>query len=200
MRKAILYTRVSTDDQSNSRQISDLTQKTSHFGGSVVRTISDKISGSKGFFGREGGSKLMEIIESDDTITDIVVSEVSRISRNVEDTKKVIRILSKKKINLHIANISMDTLDSNGNSNPLVALVTAVLGGVAEYERELLRERTRSGVAHARAKGKQIGAVVTESGKEARNLLEKGIKASVVMEKTGLSKSQVYKIKGSLKK
>ena len=200
MRKAILYTRVSTDDQSNARQISDLTHKASHFGGNVVGTISDKISGSKGFFGREGGSKLMNIIESDDSITDVVVSEISRISRNVEDTKKVIRILSQRKINLHISNISMDTLDANGNTNPLVALVTSVLGGVAEYERELLRERTRSGVAHARANGKQIGAVTTEAGVEAKKLLVQGIKPAEVMKKTGISKSQVYRIKGSLNK
>tara|TARA_R110000744_G_scaffold7342_3_gene25318 strand:+ start:8677 stop:9279 length:603 start_codon:yes stop_codon:yes gene_type:complete len=200
MRKAVLYTRVSTDDQSNSRQISDLTSKAAHYGMEVVTSFSDKISGSKGFADREGGSRLMEFVESTEGITDIVISEISRISRNVEDTKRVIRILSEKGINLHISNISMDTLDANGNTNPLVALVTAVLGGVAEYERELLRERTRSGVAHARAQGKQIGRVQSAAGKKAEELILNGTSVKKVVELTGMDKSQVYRIKRNLNK
>ena len=198
MRKAVLYTRVSTDDQSNSRQISDLTSKAAHYGMEVVTSFSDKISGSKGFADREGGNSLMKFVESTEGITDIVISEISRISRNVEDTKRVIRILSEKGINLHISNISMDTLDANGNTNPLVALVTAVLGGVAEYERELLRERTRSGVAHARAQGKQIGRVQSAAGKKAEELILNGTSVKKVVELTGLEKSSVYRIKRNL--
>ena len=94
----------------------------------------------------------------------------------------------------------MDTLDANGNTNPLVALVTAVLGGVAEYERELLRERTRSGVAHARAQGKQIGRVQSAAGKKAEELILNGTSVKKVVELTGMDKSQVYRIKRNLNK
>lgn len=197
MRKAIIYSRVSTDEQSNERQISELTAKAGHYGMNIITTFSDKISGSKGFFNRDGGNALMNYINKND-VTDIVVSEISRISRNVEDTKKVIRILSGMGVNLHISNISMDTLDANGNTNPLVALVTSVLGGVAEYERELLRERTRSGMRHAKAQGKQIGRERTEMSLEAEKLLKMGESAKSVMKITGMSKSQVYKIRSQI--
>jgi DNA invertase Pin-like site-specific DNA recombinase len=197
MRKAIIYSRVSTDEQSNERQISELTAKASHYGMTILTNFSDKISGSKGFFDRDGGNALMNYIKENE-VTDIVVSEISRISRNVEDTKKVIRILSGMGVNLHISNISMDTLDANGNTNPLVALVTSVLGGVAEYERELLRERTRSGMRHAKAQGKQIGRERTEVSIEAEKLLKMGESAKNVMKITGMSKSQVYRLRSKI--
>lgn len=198
MRKALIYSRVSTDDQSNARQVSELTAKAGHYGMGIVGTFSDKISGSKGFMDRDGGSNLMKHISDNPEITDIVVSEISRISRNVEDTKKVIRILSEKGVNLHISNISMDTLDANGYPNPLVALVTSVLSGVAEYERELLRERTRSGMRHAKAQGKQIGREKTEAALEAERMLKSGNSVKLVIQQTGMSRSNVYKIKSKL--
>ena len=195
MRKTLIYTRVSTDDQNNERQHRDLVEKAKHYGMDIVASFSDKISGTRGFDKRAGGSKLMSFLEENSDITDIAVSEVSRISRDVEDCKKVIRILSEKGINIFIANTGLNTLNMDGTKNPMVSLMITILAGAAEYERELLAERTRSGMAHAKANGARIGREKHPETERIMDLFKEGTSASEIMRKTGVSKSVVYRIK-----
>ena len=195
MRKTLIYTRVSTDDQNNDRQISDLTNKASHYGMDIVATFSDKISGSKGFTSRSGGGALMQFIEDNGGITDIAVSEVSRISRDVEDTKRVIRILSERGINIFIANTAMNTLNMDGTKNPMVSFMITILAGAAEYEKELLIERTKSGMAYAKSQGAVFGKKKHPETERVMELFRAGRKASDIMKETGVAKSIVYRIK-----
>jgi len=206
VRDTVIYTRVSTDEQSNERQVVDLMEKANHYGMNIVQTFSDKISGSKSFEDRDGGSELISFIKSNSNIKDIAISEISRLSRNVEETKKMIRVFSEMGVNIFISNLGMNTLNLDGNINPMVSLVTAVLGGVAEYERELLRERTRSGMRLAKSKGKKIGASKkTESDMLKDNshivdMIKSGHSYSEIRKSCKTSNSQISRVKSVLKK
>ena len=199
-RNSVIYTRVSTDEQSNERQIFDLTEKANHYGMNIVKSFSDKISGSKSFESRKGGSELIKFIKEND-VKDIAISEISRLSRNVEETKKMIRLFSKMGVNVFISNLGMNTLNHDGTTNPMVSLVTSVLSGVAEYERELLRERTRSGMRLAKKNGKTIGiskksvSQRLKDNQDIVNMINAGNSYSEIRLKCNTSNSQISRIK-----
>ncbi|WP_048855257.1 recombinase family protein, partial [Gluconobacter thailandicus] len=81
----------------------------------------------------------------------LTVARLDRLGRDTVDVLELVRLLDKRDIRLRILNLGIETGTSNGR------LFLTILMAMAEFERELIRERTLAGIAAARAAGKLIG-------------------------------------------
>jgi len=148
MRVAI-YARVSTKDQSCVRQLRDLELFAARRGDTIIKTTTDKASGSDS--DRPGREKILKLAQARD-IDAVLVSELSRWGRSTNDLLSTLDQLHGFGVSL-IAMSGM-TFDLTNASGKLMATVFA---GIAEFERSLLQERIRSGLEAARASGKTLG-------------------------------------------
>jgi len=156
--KAAIFARVSTNDgrQSNDRQVSELKELCERQNWQIVETITETISGAKTREDRPGLDALIRLAQSS-KIQKVVISEISRLGRNVSDGIHVIDTLTKSGVSIYIQNIGIETLLSNGKPNYLFKPILLTLMGFAEMEREQLRERVKSGLEQARRNGKTLG-------------------------------------------
>jgi DNA invertase Pin-like site-specific DNA recombinase len=197
-----LYIRTSTLEQKSERQKKNVDENC------VV--IEDKCSGTIPFFEREGGKKILELIEKG-LIKEIIVHEIDRLGRNLLDILKTINELTDKKINLYFIKQGLKTLNEDGTENSLSKMVISILGSVAEMERKISRERQLEGVAIAKANGKYKGRnngtkesvlqfLNKDKNKKALELLKKGYKNIEVAKIIGLHSNTVSKINKLRKK
>lgn len=156
--KVAIFARVSTTDgrQDNTRQTSELEALCVRNNWNVIETICEEISGAKSRHDRPGLKRLIALAQAG-KIDKVVISEISRIGRNVSDGIAVIDQLTKAGVSIFIQNIGMETLLSDGKTNFMFKPIILTLMGFAEMEREQLRERVKSGLENAKRKGKQLG-------------------------------------------
>lgn len=148
--KVCIFARVSkTEGQNIDRQLDDLTGFCKKQNWDVVQTITEKISGSKRNIERPGLQKVLSLATTG-KIQKVVISEVSRLGRSVKESIDVIEKLNDQKVSIYIQNIGMETLLHDGKPNFMFKPILLTLVGFAEMERDLLRERTKSGIAAAR--------------------------------------------------
>lgn len=138
-----VYIRISKASQSPERQLKE---------DENILPFIDICSGSIPFAQRQEGIKLM----NNNSITQIEVKEVSRLGRNLKDILTTLEYFTERKVDIYIQNQGLHTL-VNGKINPTAQMIIAILGTIAQQERELLTERTNEGVAIAKAKGKYKG-------------------------------------------
>jgi DNA invertase Pin-like site-specific DNA recombinase len=122
----------------------------------VVKIIAEKISGTKKNEERKGLQELRKLAQAK-AFTEIVTTEVSRISRNPFEFQKLIEEMSELKVCIHIESLGMKTLDKNGKRNAITDLIIGILSQFAKIEREQLVQRVRSGMERARKRGARIG-------------------------------------------
>lgn len=134
------YARVSTDDQNLHLQHDELKKA------GCEKFFDDKITGSK--IERPGLDSAIEYAREGDVI---VVWRLDRLSRSLKDLIDVVALLDSKKIGLKSLHESIDTTSSSGK------LIFHIFGALAEFERNLIRERTHAGLKAARARGKMGG-------------------------------------------
>lgn len=193
----ILYTRVSTIEQKNDRQVTN----------SKVYdlVIEDRCSGATPFFEREGGKKIQKVVARNKVVK-ITVHQIDRLGRNVVDILNTIAYFNQKGICIDFIQQGIKTLNDDGSENPVSKMIISILGVVAEMERNLIRERQAEGVAIAKAKGIYKGRVkgTKESNldflnkprnKKALEYLENGLKAVEVQKLVGLHPNTITKIK-----
>lgn len=164
--KVAIFARVSTTDkQTTDRQINDLRTLCVNNNWTVVATITEHVSGAKSNSDREGLQQLFALAQRRE-IKKVVITEVSRIGRNVSEGVQTIDQLTACGVSLYIQNIGMETLLADGKPNFMFKPILLTLVGFAEMERELLRERIKSGLETAKRKGKKLGRPtgVTETG------------------------------------
>lgn len=144
------YARCSTNDtkQDINRQIRELKQL-----GATDKTIyKEYISGAS--TKKVEWNKLLQVInDGKDTI---VVTEVSRISRSTKQLCEVIELIQQRKLKLVIKN-SLTIDCTKGSLDPMTKAFLQISGVFSELEREITRERVKSGVANAKANGKRVG-------------------------------------------
>lgn len=148
--KVAIYCRVSTQDQSCEAQLMELRAIAAQRGLVVAHEISDVISGSKS--SREGLDRLMAMIRAGEVDTVLVV-KIDRLARSLAHFAQLIAEFNARRVALIVPGQNIDTSESN----PASRFMITVLAAVAELERDLIRERTRAGLAVARAKGKVLG-------------------------------------------
>jgi putative DNA-invertase from lambdoid prophage Rac len=147
MSRVFAYCRVSTTDQTTQNQIIEI--MAAGFTIEARRLIEESISGSVAAKVRPGFTKLIDKMESGDIL---VVTKLDRLGRNAMDVRATIEQLADLGVRVHCLALGGVDLTS-----PAGKMTMQVIAAVAEFERDLLIERTQSGINRAKAAGKQFG-------------------------------------------
>lgn len=175
------YVRVSTADQTNAHQIDELIK----FGVDPRDIFEDKASGKN--MARPGWQACWRDIREGDIL---VVYSIDRLGRDLIEVVQTVRDLHEKGADLKVISMDLDTRTPTGK------LVFAVVAAMAQWERELIVERTRNGLAAARARGKTGGRTPTLTDQQvldAMARIQAGEKAAVVAKEYGVSRQAIYK-------
>jgi putative DNA-invertase from lambdoid prophage Rac len=190
MSRVFAYARVSTVDQLTENQREQITAAGYRI--EPRRFIEEKISGSVPALQRPGFKKLLEKLEPGDTL---VVTKLDRIGRDSIDVQKTVELCTDAGIRLVV--LQLGNLDLTSSSG---ALMIKVLAAVADFERELIIERTRAGQERARAAGKHMGRPpkTTETQRQViRRRLAAGEQVSVVARDYKVSRATVIALRNA---
>lgn len=147
MSRTFLYCRVSTADQRTENQVQEV--KAAAFDVQSSRVIEETISGSIAANERPGFQKLLDRMESGDVL---IVTKLDRLGRNAMDVRQTVERLAEGGIRVHCLALGGVDLTSAAGK-----MTMQVLGAVAEFERDLLIERTQAGLKRAKSEGKKLG-------------------------------------------
>ena len=147
MTRVFAYCRVSTSDQTTDNQVQEIAASGFVVGGS--RIITETVSGSVAALERKGFLALMNKLEAGDVL---VVTKLDRLGRNAMDVRSSVERLAGLGVRVHCLALGGADLTS-----PAGKMTMGVIAAVAEFERDLLIERTQSGLARAKAQGKTLG-------------------------------------------
>ena len=210
MDKVVLLVRVSTDKQDYQRQINELTDYCNKVNWEVVKIFSNKISGVTNLEGREEIMSLIQYVRAN-YIKRVVCLEISRVGRNTLEALKIIQFLNESKVSLYVKNYNLETLDSNGNVNPVTSLICTILLEIAQMERLTIKERMESGrkqyIEKCRREGIKMGRPSTyrksietykEQYQKEISLLKKGYSLSNISKITGTSINTIKKVKDTV--
>lgn len=131
---------------------------------------------------------ILDYVREGDTM---VVTKIDRLARSVKDLVTITETLKEKKVNLRfLANPDMNTDSANGR------LMLTLLGAIAEFEREIMLERQREGIAKAKAEGKYKGREPTAMRKseDVLKLRAEGIAPMAIAKQLGISRASVFRI------
>jgi putative DNA-invertase from lambdoid prophage Rac len=163
MSRVFAYCRVSTTDQTTQNQSIEI--KAAGFAIEVQRLIEESISGSVAAKERPGFTKLIDRMESGDIL---VVTKLDRLGRNAMDVRATVEQLASLGVRVHCLALGGVDLTS-----PAGKMTMQVIAAVAEFERDLLIERTQSGINRAKAAGKQFGRPPVLTMEERATVIER---------------------------
>ena len=173
------YKRVSTVDQNTSRQLDGL---------ALDRTFTDKASGKDA--DRPQLEALLQYAREGDTIT---IHSMDRLARNLDDLRSIVSKLTKRGVKVHFVKESMTF---TGEDSPMALMMLSVMGSFAEFERSLIRERQREGIALAKTRGAYKGRKASLSPSDVVRLKERisaGVPKATVAKEFGVSRETLYK-------
>ena len=147
MTRVFAYCRVSTSGQTTNNQIQEIAAAGFHV--LPMRAITETISGSIAARERPGFRKLQEKLEAGDAL---IVTKLDRLGRNAMDVRQTVEALAKLGVKVHCLALGGVDLTS-----PAGKMTMAVISAVAEFERDLLIERTQAGLARVTKEGKVLG-------------------------------------------
>lgn len=141
---------------------------------------------------RDGLEKALAFVREGDTL---IVTRLDRLARSVPDLYRIVDILKEKKVNLQIMSMGIDT----GTAAGKVMLTT--MGAFAEFEREIMLERQKEGIAKAKEEGKYKGRkpMPTEIEKAVAMYIETGVSKAWIAKKLGIGDATVYRIAKKLR-
>ena len=186
-----IYCRVSTDDQSCDRQERDLRAFAKRAGHKVVGVFKETASGAQD--DRSERNKIMALARAR-VIDAILVTELSRWGRSTQDLVQTLNDLHSWKVSiLAQTGLSFDLDTATGK------LMRTIMAGLAEFERDLIRERVKSGLRAALARGVKLGRQPGQrpSDKKAKRVLDmhaEGLSYRLIGRNVGLSKNTVMGI------
>lgn len=136
---------------------------------------------------REKLEAALDWLREDDVLA---VTKLDRLARSMRDLMEIVGRIEAKGASLRILSMNLDTNTATGK------LMMNVLGSVAEFERSIMLERQREGIAKAKAEGKYKGRKPTARAKrtEVMELLTSGVSQSEVARRLGISRSSVLRI------
>ncbi len=194
VQRAAIYARVSTDDQSCDRQVAELQQYAQRGGLAVVTVITETASGAKN--NRLERQRVIELARRRE-IDLVLVSELSRWGRSTQDLLRTVQDLAARGVALRALNgPDLDTSTAQGE------LMLGLMSVISQFERSLLRERIKSGIAHARSKGtksgRPIGRPAFARKDDVERLLAEGKSVRTVATELSVSKTTIMTVKAKL--
>jgi DNA invertase Pin-like site-specific DNA recombinase len=130
-------------------------------------------------------TKAMDQLRKGDTL---VVTKLDRLARSVIHLLQVVEELNRMGVELKVLEMALDTNTATGK------LMLGVIGSVGQFEREMMLERQKDGIAAAKAQGKYKGGRHRIHASEVRQLRENGMGASEIARKLGIGRASVYRV------
>lgn len=172
------YVRVSSFDQNPERQLD---------GVSVEKLFTDKASGKN--VKRPQLEALLSFVREGDTV---VVHSMDRLARNLDDLRGIVQKLTARGVKIEFVK---ECLSFTGEDSPMANLMLSVMGAFAEFERALIRERQREGIALAKIRGAYRGRQKSLSADQAAELRLRaaaGEQKAALARAFGISRETVY--------
>ncbi|MEM8325639.1 recombinase family protein [Morganella morganii] len=188
MSRIFAYCRVSTLEQTTENQRREI--ETAGFSVRSQRIIEEKISGSVAASERPGFNRLLDRLENGDVL---IVTKLDRLGRNVMDIRKTVEQLSESGIRVHCL-----ALGGVGLTSPAGKMTMQVISAVAEFERDLLLERTYSGIARTRDAGKRFGRPPVLNEEQKQKVLERiesGASISAIAREFSTTRQTILRVK-----
>ena len=175
------YTRVSTLEQNTERQLADMT---------FDKVFEEKASAKD--TKRPELQACLEYLREGDTLT---VHSIDRLARNLADLQRLVEELTAKGVSVRF--IKEGLTFQAGDSNPMHTLMLQMLGAFAEFERSLIRERQREGIAIAKKEGRHLGRGKALSPEQENSLKQRattGESKKALASEFGISRQTLYRI------
>ncbi|WP_443192648.1 recombinase family protein [Methylomonas aurea] len=172
------YIRVSSFDQNPERQLDQV---------EVSKVFTDKASGKD--TERPALEELLAFVREGDTV---VVHSMDRLARNLDDLRRLVQQLTKRGVRIEFVK---ECLTFTGEDSPMANLLLSVMGAFAEFERALIRERQREGIALAKQRGAYRGrkkALSTEQVAELQSRASAGEQKAKLAREYGISRETLY--------
>ncbi|OUN78071.1 DNA resolvase [Alistipes sp. An54] len=205
MKTAVIYARVSStsDRQNTDRQVVDLSAYADKNGYQVEKIFTENISGAKK---NEERPVLCECLDYCITnkIDTLLISELSRLGRNVDEVLANVRLCKDKHLNIYFQKEALSIFQADGTKNPFLNIFISVLGTCAEMERENIKFRLNSGrklyIENGGKLGRKLGSVKSAEQKKTQykqviSLLKKGESIRNTAKIAGVGVSTVQRIK-----
>lgn len=170
MSRTFAYLRVSTSDQTTENQLAEI--EASGFRVEPRRVIRETISGSVPAGQRPAFGTLVGKLEQGDIL---VVTKLDRLGRNAMDVRATVEGLAGMGVRVHC--LALGGMDL---CSPAGKMTMGVIAAVAEFERDLLLERTHAGISRAKAEGKHLGRPSTFTPEQAREIREKLVSGATI--------------------
>lgn len=178
------YIRVSSADQNLARQEETLKPY------DLDRVFADKASGKN--LERPEFQRMIEFVREGD---ELFVCSMDRMARNLNDLLTITTRLQEKDVAVHFLKEKID-LDPSGETSAMTKLLMSMMGAVAEFERALIRERQREGIAVAKANGVYKGrsrSVTDEQIEQLKTMVETGVSLAKAARTVGISRATAYR-------
>jgi putative DNA-invertase from lambdoid prophage Rac len=191
MSRTFAYARVSTIEQETENQIAEI--KSAGFAVEQHRTIAETVSGSVAIAKRAGFTRLLDKMEQGDVL---IVTKLDRLGRDAIDVSSTVAKLGALGIRVHCLALGGVDLTSSAGK-----LTMGVINAVAQFERDLLIERTQSGLARAKAEGKSLGrppALSADNRELVRVAIAVGKPIAVVARDMGVSRQTIMRVRDSV--
>ena len=172
------YVRVSSFDQNPERQLEQV---------EVGKVFTDKSSGKD--TQRPELDSLLAFVREGDTV---VVHSMDRLARNLDDLRRLVQKLTRRGVRIEFVK---ECLTFTGEDSPMANLMLSVMGAFAEFERALIRERQREGIALAKQRGAYRGRKKALSPERAAELLQRvkaGEQKAKLAREFGISRETLY--------
>jgi putative DNA-invertase from lambdoid prophage Rac len=156
----------------------------------AARTTTETVSGSIAAMERKGFAKLVDKLEAGDVL---VVTKMDRLGRNAMDVRATVERLEAMEVRVHCLALGGVDLTS-----PPGKMTMQVINAVSEFERDLLIERTNSGLARAKAEGKTFGrpsALTTAQKSTVLQQLAQGVSVAAVAKAMGTTRQTIMRVR-----
>lgn len=188
MSRTFAYCRVSTSDQTTDNQVQEIAAA----GYSVApqRVVTETVSGSVAASEREGWGRLVNKLEAGDVL---IVTKLDRLGRNAMDVRATVEGLTGMGVRVHC--LALGGMDL---TSPAGKMTMGVINAMAEFERDLLIERTQAGLSRAKAEGKTLGrpsSLSKEQTQAVRERLEAGDAVAAIARDLGTSRQTVMRVR-----
>lgn len=188
MPRTFAYVRVSTTGQTTENQIQEIEAAGFHV--EPRRIVTETISGSVAIAQRRGFSRLMGKLEAGDVL---IVTKLDRLGRDAIDVSTTVRKLEELGVRVHcLALGGVDLASSAGK------MTMSVINAVAQFERDLLIERTQSGLKRAKSEGKTLGRPARLNEKQKLDVLSDlagGMSVSALARKFDTSRQTIMRVR-----